>query len=197
MHLKHIKGMVPLLAATLALPVIAAAATPQTCKPGVATPESYKWDFVQEASQLLDGVQREALKVESHADTLHSFVMNPYIGWEGHASELAPIKEEINDMGRKLCRLEVIRRAVSPWEREAIDRAAPQIRLLADNAQDALSYMDRNEGNFWMPDYGKYVSNLYNESSQLSQTMRNFEEYAKVHSEDVHLHQTLGLKAGS
>jgi hypothetical protein len=197
MHIKYFTGIVPLFATMLALPVISSAATPQTCKPGAATPASYKWNFRQEASQLLDNIQRESVKVRNHADTLQTFVLNPNIAWEGHAGELAPIKREINDMGQKLCRLEVIRGVVSPWEREAIDRAAPQIRLLADNAQDALVFLDDHQGEFWMPVYRKYVTNLYNESRQLSRAMANFEEYAKAHSQVVHLHNSLGLKAGS
>ncbi len=44
-----------------------------------------------------------------------------------------------------------------------------------------------------MPAYREYVGNLYQESGRLSHSVKTFEEFAKVHREDVHLEHNLGI----
>lgn len=176
---------------------MAAVQKPCTCTPAAPTAASYTWNFSREASQLLGGIQADAAKLQDHASTLNSFDMNPELSWESHADQLMSVRREVNDMGSKLCRLEVIRTAVQPWQRTAIDRVAPTVRLLADNAQDALVYVNANQGNFWTPVYRKYTQNLYAEASTLSHSVKSFEEYAKARREDTLLGKELGLRHSS
>ncbi len=183
----------PMLAALLALPLAALGATAATCKPGPPTPESYRWNFPQEASQLLDGIRMDAAKVTSQANHLENWTWQSGITWELHAEQLQQVRDEVNDMGRKLCRLRVIRRVTSPWEQAAIDRAGKNIQLLADNTQDAILFLNRYEGNFWEQPYRRYTTNIYSQSHMLSNTLREYVEYAKVNQEDRHLRRELGL----
>jgi hypothetical protein len=197
MNLKHCATTFLVFAGMAALPATSLAAESHACAPGKPTPQSYTWDFRGEASRLLNDIQVDAAKAQQHASKLDVFAADPLISWQTHAGQLASIRREVNDMGRKLCRLEVIRRVVAPWQQEAIDRTAPSVRLMADNAEDALVFLNNNQGNFWQPDYQKYVANLDQESGQVSHSVKTFEEYAKVHSEDLHLRKELGTKAGS
>ena len=168
-------GLAALVAAVVAVPV-ASQAAPQTCTAGKATPASYTWNFPTEASQLLNGIQQDANKAEDRASTLDMFTMNSNIDWQIHAFELNALRREVNDMGRKLCRLEEIRRVAAPWQRKAIDAAAPDILLMADNTGDAIHFANEYQNNFWRPSYRKNVRNVLQESGQLNQSMKTFEQ---------------------
>ena len=185
-----------LLASMLVLPVLSSAA-PKECVEGKPTAASYTWDFKSEATNLLNGIQQDASNGRDHAALLQSFANDPDLSWQSHAYQLTDLKADINDMSSKLCRLETIRRVVAPWQQNAIDRAATMVRLMADNTEDAITYLNHNEGAFWTPTYRMYANNLYNESNQLSNQVKQFEQYATAHNQEVHLQKDLGMKTGS
>jgi hypothetical protein len=197
MEFKDFGMVLPILAGLAIAPGIAAAASSHECVAGPPTAASYTWNFQQEASQLLDSVRQDAAKLKDHADKLWHFAMQPNMSWNAHATELTAVRDEVNDMGAKLCRLESIRRAAAPWQQDAINQTAPEIRLLADNVQDAIAYLNQREGEFWMPAYRLYVGNLYKEANRVSGSVKTYETYAKVHSEDQQLQNELGMHAGS
>ncbi len=185
-----------LIAAMVALPALSAAA-PKECVPAKPTSESYNWNFKGEASRLLNSLQQDSMSAQKHAATLQTFDENPSVDWQIHADQLATIKRDINDMGAKLCRLQEIRRMVAPWQREAIDRVAPNVQLMADNADDALTFLNNNREHLWAPVNRKYADNLYTEAGKISHSVNSYEELAKLHNENRQIRQNLGLKSGS
>ena len=197
MKVRNLVASAMVVAGMVSVPVTSMAATVGSCVPGKATPESYTWDFKAEASRLLDQVRVDAMKARSRADKLEQFDMEPTISWHSHARQLTVIKQEVNDMGRKLCRLEQIRRVVAPWQQQTIDRIAPQIKLMADSAEDAIVFLNRNESSFWEPVNQKYAANIAQDSGRIVRSVTDFEKYVKAHNEETHLQQTLGLKAGA
>jgi chromosome segregation ATPase len=196
MQLKHFPGALLLAAGVAALPVVSLAADSRTCVAGKPTPASYTWNFRAEASQLLNDIQTDAAHAQQHADRLQTYASELQISYQSHGEELDAIRAEVNDMGRKLCRLEVIRRVVAPWQQAAIDRAHKLIQLMADNTQDAILFADRRQEDFCMSPYPKYAANLYRESKELAHSLRTYEEYAQVHREDSQLEKTLGMGTG-
>ena len=173
-----------LVAAIAVTPVMSMGAEHRPCTPGQPTEESYTWNFPKEASGILKDVRTDVSKVENQADRLRGFSMNTGIGWQSHASELSSIKAEINDLGAKLCRLEIIRTAVLPWQQQEIDRTAVLARGLANNTEQAIKYLNNNREHLWSPTYRLYADNLYNESGRLSQSIGNMEKLAKLHREE-------------
>jgi hypothetical protein len=196
-NFKHHAVGTLLVAGMASLPVSSMAATGQSCVPGKVTIESYLWDFKAEASRLLDQIRADAVQAKEHADKTANYNMESEISWQLQGTEWTAIKREISDMGGKLCRLEQIRRVVAPWQQQAIDRVAPQIRLMADSATDAIHFLDSNEGNFWEPVNQKYASNIFQDSGRIARSVQNFEAFAKAHREEMHLEKTLGVKAGA
>ncbi|HZT33129.1 MAG TPA: hypothetical protein VFA33_24795 [Bryobacteraceae bacterium] len=196
MRLSHFLTTGILAGAMAALPVISLAGTSGACTSAAPTAESSHWNFQQEASQLLDDIQMDASHAANRADELQSLYQSPTVDWLSHATQLNNVRDEVNDMGNKLCRLETIRRVLPPWQQKAVDDAAPLVRLMADNAQDAITFLNGHQEELWEPVYDKYINNLSTESRQLSRSMRNFEEYAKVHHEDRNLGKSLGMTAG-
>ena len=180
MSVKCLATTVFLLAGTAAMSVTSLAAPPQACVAGKPTPASYTWNFDREASQLLDSIRVDAVKAHDQADRLRATAMDPDLDWQTRAIRMASIREDVNDMAGKLCRLEAIRRVTAPRQQQAIDHTARLVKLMDDNTIDALAFLNANEGRFWQPDYRKYVANLDQESGRLAQSMKTFEEYAKV-----------------
>lgn len=176
---------------TGALIMTAAVSQDRSCVLGAPTAQSYTWNFRQEAQQLIGDVRAEAWRVSFHADKLENFT--PDIDWQEHADELSAIRSEVNDMGSKLCRLEEIRRAASPWEQRAIDDAAPVITEMANEAQAAITFLDNNRNHLFNPGYHAYSEEMYQQSSKLTHQMDEFSDFGKVHQEDIRLEKSLGL----
>src|SRR5579862_1028290 len=87
-------------------PVVSMGAVVQSCAgSGPATPESYTGNLSREGSRLLNDMRYDARQVASRADTLQALAMDPEVNWQAHADELARIKHEVDDMGKRLCRL--------------------------------------------------------------------------------------------
>lgn len=192
MKLKYAPGLIALIAGMVAIPM-ASPAAPQSCVSGKPTPASYTWNFHAEASRLLSGIQADAAKAHDRAATIDAYALDGAVPWQFHANQLAALKHEVDDMGRKVCRLEQIRRVAAPWQRKAIDDAAPSVRLIGDNVQDAINFLNEYQNNFWDPGYRHNVSNVFKESGQLSQSVKSLEQYAKVHHEDLQLQGEMGL----
>ncbi len=179
-----------LAAGALVLPA-ASLSQSRACTSGALTPQSYTWNFRQEAQGLLGDVDLDAYWASYHADQLDHF--SPEISWEEHAIELNAIRGEINDMGTKLCRLETIRRVVSPWEQKAIDNAAPLIAEMANEAASAITYLNNSQLHLFAPSYHAYSEEMFQQSTRLNHQLNQFEDFSKVHRQDIRLEKSLGL----
>jgi len=181
-------------ASILILPAACSAASvSRSCPLGTPTAESYTWNFHREAHGLLDDVGAEAQQARVQADQLEGFMLNPNIDWESHALELSEIRDEVNDMGSKLCRLGTIRRVTTPWERKAIDDAAPLITEMATETESAIAYLNGHHDYLFNPSYQRQATDLYQQAAKLTKTVHQFETLDKVHQEDIRLEESLGL----
>jgi hypothetical protein len=185
-----------LLAAALAVPTAMLAKTANSCTAGTPTAASYTWDFSKEANNLLDQVRIDAAKIHARADDLQILTNSPDVSWQSHASDLTRIRTAVNDMGAKLCRLETIRRVVQPWQQKEIDRVAVATKLMADNVEDAILFLNSHHQELWSPTYVRYAANIQSESVDLSHTLASFEEYAQARHEVRDLSKTLGVRSG-
>ncbi len=197
MKLRKIGTTALVTAGITVFPAISMAAAAQSCMTGEPTAQSSTWNFNKEASQLLKSVRADAMEAENSADRLTHFAALPAMSWESHATELQSVKTAVNDMGDKLCRLQAIRQTLEPWEQKAVDRVVPLARMAAGNAEDAIKFLRAHQGDFWLPDYRKYVDDIYTETARISNSVKQFQEYARVHRKDMNLGETLGMGAGS
>ena len=165
----------------------------RSCPIGTPTAQSYTWDFPREAQTLLGDIVAEAHTARTHADALHEFMLDPHTDWQVQALELDKIRTAVNDMGTKLCRLETIRRVVSPWERKAISGAAPLITELANDAESAITYLNTSRTYLFNPKYTGYGEDLYQRSTKLANSLGEMEKFGKIHEEDMRLEKSLGL----
>jgi hypothetical protein len=166
-----------ILSALAVLPVSSAAAV-RECIVQKATPASYTWNFRQEASNIFKDIRFDAGRAGYHTGRLERTAWGPdSVSWASDVNQFNQIQSAVNDMSRKLCRLETIRRAASPWQQKAIDRIAIDVTLLADNTQDALAFADTHRETLWVPAFRRYVENMSAEARKLNESMQHAVEY--------------------
>jgi len=164
---------------------------------GRVTPQSYSWDFKGEANSIFKDIQYEAMQAVYHADVLQSFKENTTLDWETHARQLDFLKQEINEIGAKLCRLETIRRVLDPWQQHVVDRVAVSEREMAGTAQNAILFVNEKPGQLWQVTYRDDLVNLYNQADSLTHTVNNATEFAGVSKTYHDLGHKLGMKSPS
>lgn len=167
------------------------------CEASKPTAASYTWNFKQEANNLIQTVEDDAQAAREQAATLQSFSDNQTLGWQEHAFYLSQLRDEVNDMGAKLCRLETIRSAVSPWQQTVIDKVEAELHLMAAHTQKAIDFGNNNRERLWAPSYQAHVDNIYEEARALTNTLDNAIHYAHAQKQYHHLRQDLGVHAAS
>jgi hypothetical protein len=192
-RIKRLMMILGVLVGLTAFPLTLGAVTARECAYGKPTAASYTWDLHSEANALFEDVQTDAQQVTNHAAQLQSFSDDSNMGWQAHADQLNQVRSEVNDMGKKLSRLETIRRVVSPWQQKTIDRIASTVPLMADNTEDAIVYLRAHENDLINPTYRRYADNLYSEGNNLTQSVGDAVEYAKVLGEYHQLRGEIGI----
>jgi hypothetical protein len=154
---------------------IFAAAHP--CPPsGQPTERSQTWNFKHEGFGLLRDIGREARDVRTEAAKLRVQAQYLNVSWQSQALELDQIRGDINDMGKKLCRLETIREELAPEQRVIVNQSAPLLKEMAIFAQDSIVFANAHQGDFWSPMYRAYVKNLNTEADALAHAVKGLRE---------------------
>lgn len=185
------------LAATAAFVVPGMGASVHECAPGSPTAASYTWNFKAEANSIFQDLETLARQTRGDADQFQNYSRDEAVSWELQSDQLNILKQEVNDMGARLCRLETIRRVLEPWQQAEVDRIAQEVQLMADSTQDAIVYLAGHEHDLWVPTYQKYANNLYKEAGSLTQSLGNAVSYANVSKEYQDLRHKLGVPATS
>jgi hypothetical protein len=157
-------------------PAPASAATalaPQACVAGKPTAASYTWDFKAEASSTLKNVEDDARQISYEADQLRSFARDQDVSWGLHERDLSRLGASINDINSNICRLETIRRVVTPKEQKAIDAVISEGTLMSIHAQDAVNYGSDHPGSLFLRPYRADLVNIYNEANALSRSAQS------------------------
>ena len=183
--------------ATAAFAAPASAPAVHECVAGAPTAASYTWNFQGEANTIFRHIQSDAQQALDHAVKLQSYEDSEHLDWQAHVGELDPLKHEVNDMGAKLCRLEVIRRVTAPWQQAEIDRIAATLRLMADNTESAITFGNEHQRTLWVPAYQTYTDNLYNEALSLTHSVDHAVSYAKAAKEYRQMRKEMGMPSAS
>ena len=171
------------------------AATERACVCGKPTAASYTWNFKGETDGIFKAMQEDALAARNSAARIESFIMDSNVSWDSHVEQLDQLSDAVNDLGNRLCRLETIRRVDSPWQQAEIDRIATTVQLMADNAEDAITFGNGHRRDLWLSPYRKYTDNLYHEARSLMQSVKVSVEYANTSKEYRTLRQEMKVPA--
>jgi hypothetical protein len=133
-------------------------------------PSQADWNFPAEASQLLKEVRAASHPLTVSAEKLRSL---RYAGssWQGHASELSLLRENVNDIGEKIQRLQAIRHVIEPWQQEAVDSVTKAGVTLASSTEAAIRHLNDNRTFLWSDTYRSHLASLGQGADQMKQSV--------------------------
>jgi hypothetical protein len=164
--------------AVFLLPLISVAKEP-SCVTRAGTPPSNTRNCSREASVLLRDIRDDALRASHEAVVLQIVAQNPDESWASRAYALSSIQAEVDDMGKRLYRLQAMEPAIEPWQQDAVKQIAPLVRYMADNTDDAIHYLNSHQESFWGPPYRTYAGNLYTEAALLQRQIHRHQKVAR------------------
>lgn len=161
-----------LSAALLFSPAALKAATQScACSPKTATTE----DVAKELAQF----KTKAFQIRREAGILKSFTPNKRMHWQSHTAYLGTLKNQVNEMGKSLARLEEMRPVASGPQQLAIDNARPHLVAIADEVGRAIGMVNEDRSSVkWSP-YSETVADISQHSASLYEkldTILNYED---------------------
>jgi hypothetical protein len=129
-----------------------------------------------EVSRLLQDAKEKAAVLSRDADEMEA-VTRSNVSWESHASMLETMKEDVNDLAHSVERLESMRNAASPWQKQAIDRMIPLMKELATNTTAAINHLNEQRSRPTTPEYAQYLRQNSETAKQLSDMISAFVDY--------------------
>jgi hypothetical protein len=149
----------------------------------------------EQVSELLSQVKTHAFQLKEDAGTLESFTHNAGLSWHSHAAVLTRMKEDINEAGRDLTKLEEAKKSASPWQKTAIERIQPLLKELAGNTEQAINYGNENQKRLFTEPYKDYLEANADLSSELASTISDFVDYGNTKERLDALERKLELPA--
>jgi hypothetical protein len=138
--------------------------------PGPITEESYRWDFPAEVNDILAEVEDDAVVVRTNADQLQALARLPMAySFESHGLGLMAVREHVNRMGDRLCRLAEIRRVAEPWQQSTIDAVRVALTDLASDTEGAIELLNERQSllDLYQPVYQEYLAGMYRNAESL------------------------------
>ena len=114
------------------------------------------WNFQKEASDLLTEVQYLSDKLSTDTDKLASYTRSN-LSYESHATGLTAVRDDINQMGTRLSRLQQIKHVTAPWQQRAIEEVVPVAAQMAAHTQAAIEHLNENQRYLFAPAYQDHL----------------------------------------
>jgi hypothetical protein len=148
------------------------------------------WDFPAEASGLLGEIQARAAQLSQDSDKLESFT-RMRLSWQSHAYQLTVAREHVNEIGRRIQRLQAIRDLAAPWQRQAIDSILPVAVNLAKRTESAIGHVNENRNYLWAASYVDHLQALKDHAGEMKQAVDLHLEIASTQDRLEQLRQRL------
>jgi hypothetical protein len=132
-----------------------------------------------DASRLLKEVRSIAHTLNRDAATLESYRLRG-LSWHGHAYRLTLARQHINSIGDRLESLQAMRGSAAPWQREAIDSIVPVAAQLASRTEAAISHLNENPGQLYVPVYTGHLSAIAGHADRMKQSVDVFLDLASA-----------------
>ena len=163
MQIRRLFTMSGFLAGMAMLPGLVVAAPGTQCDCAV---QFQDWNFPAEASSLLEEIQSRANQLARDADTLESY-SRTRVNWRSHAGQLTLAKEHVNEIGKRITRLQEIKEVAAPWQRQAIDSILPVAVNLAARTEVAIEHLNENRNYLWAPVYIDHLEAISDHADQM------------------------------
>jgi hypothetical protein len=133
-----------------------------------------------QVASVLTEFKRTAFEARREADTLHSFTPSKQMSWQSHAHRLHTLKQQVNDLGKKLAELEALKPLASESQQMAIEHARPHLVVTAQNLTEAIGMINENRRSVHQSDYAEAVRNIYTHTDSLYQKVGTILEYERA-----------------
>jgi hypothetical protein len=165
---------ISLVISILAVPAFMLGAKPMP-GPGRAEPAPIANSDSVQASQTLDNMQTDALRVNDEADLLQSDARSE-VSWQSDAITIDRMADRVRKMDRMLEQLRTVQNQVIPMQSRLISRIAPQVTVLTDELNDSIHFLNRNHEDLWSPKWHDYISEMFQTSGTLEKDLRHVRE---------------------
>lgn len=147
--------------------------------PPAPSPESPAY-LSGRASTLLAQIQAEGAGLRRNAETLGTFASSPQYSWQSHANYLDRVKGHINAVGERTAELQRIRRAVLPWQQQAITEVTSHAAQAAASTQAAILFLNENQSWLFVSEYRDHLTTIADSSADMKRTVDKFLDYEKT-----------------
>jgi hypothetical protein len=141
-------------------------------------------------TQLLSEAREKAAVLSRDSDEMESLTRSD-VSWQTHASMLETMKEDVNDMGKIVEKLEASRDSASQWQRQAIDRMVPLLKELASNTTAAINHLNQERTRPTTGEYADYLRQNAKTARELSDMVSSFVQYDQTRAKLEKLEQKL------
>jgi hypothetical protein len=145
--------------------------------PAFAETSTLNAEHLRVADQLAE-FKSAAFDMRREADTLKSFTPGKRLHWQSHTYMLDVLKSQVNEMGKALEELEVVKPSASEGQKIAIERSRPHLVSVAQSLTQAINLVQEHHGNIYWGEYGEAVGKIYAHADALHtniDTILNYE----------------------
>jgi len=132
-----------------------------------------------QVAQITDWLARfesKALEARREAETLESGRRHSW-GWQTHVRYLNAMKDQVNEMGKILAKLEASKTQATLFQEKAIEVARPHLEDMARRMEEAINSINEDRRNVGRADYGDNLHGLWVSSDRLYKDVDTITDY--------------------
>lgn len=185
-----------LLLAGLLMPAGMLLAT-ETYQAPPVTSRTANWYDVEQASNLLDHMQTLALKVRKEVARLQ--VQEIQLGWQLQGARLTIAKNDINNLGNDLVRLDQMKTRLEPWQQSLINKITPPLHEMVYQTDAAIRTLNEHQNRTYLAltQYPNNINRIYKNANDMANTIQTVRQYAQAEQKLAELNKGKNTTARS
>jgi hypothetical protein len=160
----------------------------ETYQPPAVTSGTANWYDVEQASNLLNEMQAQALHVRRNAGRLQ--IQGSELDWQVQGAMLDSAKHHINNIGKDLVRLDQMRSKLEPWQQSLVHKITPALHEMVYQTDAAIHGLNAHPNRTYlaMTQYPKYIDQIYKSANEMANTIGTVKQYAHAEEKMAELH---------
>lgn len=131
---------------------------------------------VSRIDDMLAQFKSQAGEARRKAETLESATRNS-LSWQSHVHYLGTMREQVNEMGKMLAKLEGSKSQATHFQERAIDAARPHLEDMAQRVGNAINRLNQNRRSVTRADYKDNLRGLWVSSDRLYTDVDTITDY--------------------
>jgi len=131
---------------------------------------------VSKIDDMLAQFENQAVEARREAETLESGTRNS-LSWQSHAHYLGTMKEQVNEMGKMLAKLEASKSQATHFQEKAIEAARPHLEDMARRLGNSINWLNEDRRSVTREDYKDNLHGLWVSSERLYTNVDTITDY--------------------